>query len=161
MSPTSPGLISLAPVLEALRAQDVERAAELAEAALARGADHALLLNLRAWRAERAGRYDAALIDPQRARRLAPRDIPTLNALGLCLANLQRPAEALEAFDAAIALDPNFAPAHFNRGWVSEEAGELDRARSSFEAAARLNPRDPNPQARLAGLAARASDWKT
>jgi tetratricopeptide (TPR) repeat protein len=149
----------LAPVLDALRAQDIERAADLAEAALRTGAEHALMLNLRAWRAERAGRYDAALTDLQRARRLAPRDIPTLNALGLCLANLQRLDEAVEAFEAAIAHDPAFAPAHFNRGWVSEELGEVDRARSSFEAAARLNPRDPTPPARLAGLAARAGDW--
>jgi tetratricopeptide (TPR) repeat protein len=147
--------------MDALRAQNIERAADLAEAALRGGAQHALLFNLRAWRAERSGRYDAALADLQRARGLAPGDIPTLNALGLCLANLQRPGEALEAFDAAIAIDPAFAPAHFNRGWVSEELGELDRARSSFEAAARLNPRDPAPQSRLAGLAARASDWKT
>ncbi|MDB5481372.1 MAG: sulfotransferase family protein [Caulobacteraceae bacterium] len=156
MTSQPPGL-SL--VMDALRAQDIERAADLAEAALRGGAQHALLFNLRAWRAERSGRYDAALVDLQRARRLAPGDIPTLNALGLCLANLQRPTEALETFDAAIALDPAFAPAHFNRGWVSEEVGELDQARSSFEAAARLNPADPLPHARLAGLAARASDW--
>ncbi len=149
----------LALVLDALRAQDVERAADLAEAALRAGDAHALLLNLRAWRAERAGHYDAALVDLQRARRLAPRDVPTLNALGLCLANLQRLAEAVEAFEAAIACDPAFAPAHFNRGWASEELGELDRARSSFETAAKLNARDPTPVARLAELAARASDW--
>jgi len=149
----------LTPVMEALRAQNIERAADLAEAALRGGAQHALLFNLRAWRAERAGRYDVALADLQRARRLAPGDVPTLNALGLCLANLQRPAEAIEAFDSAIAVDPTFAPAHFNRGWVSEEVGELDQARSSFQTAVRLNPRDPLPHARLAGLAARASDW--
>jgi Tfp pilus assembly protein PilF len=149
----------MAPVVEALRAQNIERAVDLAEAALRGGARNALLLNLRAWRAERAGRYDAALVDLQDARRLAPADIPTLNALGLCLANLQRHAEAIEAFEAVIALDPAFAPAHFNRGWVSEEVGELDRARSSFETAVRLNPRDPAPLARLAALAARASDW--
>ena len=145
--------------MDALRAQNIERAVDLAEAALRNGAEHALLLNLRAWRAERAGRYDAALVDLQHARRLAPRDVPTLNALGLCLANLQRLAEAVEAFEAAIAHDPAFAPAHFNRGWVSEELGEPDRARSSFETAAKLNPRDPTPVARLAELAARASDW--
>jgi tetratricopeptide (TPR) repeat protein len=151
----------MAPIVEALRAQNIERAAELAEAALRGGTLNALLLNLRAWRAERAGRYDAALADLQQARRLAPADISTLNALGLCLANLHRHAEALEAFEAVIALDAAFAPAHFNRGWVSEELGELDLARSSFETAARLNPRDPLPAARLAALAARASDWPT
>jgi Tfp pilus assembly protein PilF len=146
--------------MDALRAQNIERAADLAEAALRGGAQHALLFNLRAWRHEQVGRYDAALADLQRARRLSPSDVPTLNALGLCLANLQRLAEAVEAFEAAMAHDPSFAPAHFNRGWVSEELGELDRARSSFEAAGKLNPRDPLPVARLAGLAARASDWR-
>lgn len=111
----------LSRVTDALRAQDIELAADVAEAALAKGIEHPLLLNLRAWRAERAGRYDAALPDLQRARSLAPGDVPTLNALGLCLANLHRHAEALEAFDAAIAAAPQFAPGHFNRAWVSEE----------------------------------------
>ena len=153
--------VDLAGVMDALRAQDVERAADQAQAALARGVRHPLLLNLRAWRAEREGRYDAALADLSEARDLAPTDIPTLNALGLCLANLHRPAEALEAFDAALAVNAAFAPAHFNRGWVSEEVGELDQARASFQAAADLNPGDPTPIARLAGLAARRAEWTT
>ena len=152
---------ALGPVMDALRAQTIERAVDLAEAALARGEEHPLFLNLRAWRAETAGRLDAALADLQRARVLAPADVPTLNALGLCLANLQRPFEALEAFAAALAVNPDFGPAHFNRGWVSEDVGELDDARASFEAAARIEPRDPTPVARLAALAARAADWPT
>ena len=150
---------AMAAVLEALRAQNIERAADLAQAALARGESSALFLNLRAWRAESKGDYQAALDDLQTARALAPEDISTLNALGLCLANLQRHAEALEPLAAAIALKPDFAPAHFNRGWVSEELGELDQARAGFEAAMRLNARDPTPIARLAALAARAADW--
>jgi len=151
---------ALEPVMAALRAQDLDRAADLAQAALARGVEAALLLNLRAWRHEKAGRYDEALTDLLRARQLAPDDLSTLNALGLCLANLQRLPEAVEAFDTAIRVNPAFAPAHFNRGWVSEELGELDQARASFETAARVEPRDPNPLARLAALSARASDWQ-
>ncbi len=148
-------------VMAAIRGQQFDLAVDLAETALLGGAEHPLLLNLRAWRAEQAGRYGAALADLQRARVLAPGDVPTLNALGLCLANLNRQAEAIEAFASAIAVNPQFGPAHFNIGWVCEDIGELDRARAGFQAAARLSPQDPTPLARLAGLAARASDWKT
>jgi len=40
-------------------------------------------LNLRAYRLEQDGRYLDALADLKHARALSPRDVPTLNALGL------------------------------------------------------------------------------
>jgi tetratricopeptide (TPR) repeat protein len=146
-------------VVAAIRAPDLDRAVRLAETALAEGREHALLLNLRAWRLERDGRYLEALADLNQARALSPRDVPTLNALGLCLAHLDRTAEAVEAFEAAIAVDPDFAPSHFNRGWASEALGHLDQARSSLERAQALNPDDPASLAHLASLAARRADW--
>jgi tetratricopeptide (TPR) repeat protein len=146
-------------VAAAIRAPDLDRAIRLAETALAEGREHALLLNLRAYRLERDGRYLDALADLKQARALSPRDVPTLNALGLCLARLDRSAEAVEAFEAAIAADPSFAPAHFNRGWASEALGDLDQARASLERAQALNPNDPAPLAHLASLAARRADW--
>jgi Tfp pilus assembly protein PilF len=146
-------------VAAAIRAPDLDRAVRLAETALAEGREHSLLLNLRAWRLERDGRYLDALADLRQARALSPRDVPTLNALGLCLAHLNRTAEAVEAFEAAVAADPDFAPAHFNRGWTSEALGDLDQAHASFERAQALNPNDPAPLAHLASLAARRADW--
>ena len=89
-------------VAAAIRAPDLERAVRLAETALAEGREHALLLNLRAYRLEQDGRYLDALADLKHARALSPRDVPTLNALGLCLARLDRTPEAVEAFEAAI-----------------------------------------------------------
>jgi tetratricopeptide (TPR) repeat protein len=146
-------------VAAAIRAPDLERAVRLAETALAEGREHALLLNLRAYRLEQDGRYLDALADLKHARALSPRDVPTLNALGLCLARLDRTPEAVEAFEAAIGVDPNFAPAHFNRGWASETLGDLDQARRSLERAHALNPNDPAAPAHLASLAARRADW--
>ena len=146
-------------VVAAIRAPDLDRAVRLAETALAEGREHALLLNLRAWRLEQDGRYLDALGDLKHARALSPRDVPTLNALGLCLARLDRTAEAVEAFEAAIGVDPDFAPAHFNLGWASEALGDMDQARSSLERAQALNPNDPAPLAHLASLAARRADW--
>jgi tetratricopeptide (TPR) repeat protein len=146
-------------VVAAIRAPDLDRAVRLAETALAEGREHALLLNLRAYRLEQDGLYLDALGDLKHARALSPRDVPTLNALGLCLARLDRTAEAVEAFEAAVAVDPDFAPAHFNRGWASETLGDLDQARASLERARALSPNDPAPLAHLASLAVRRADW--
>jgi len=142
-----------------VRAPDLERALELAERALDSGVEHALLLNLRAYRLEQGGRDLEALANLERARALAPTDVPTLNALGLCLARLDRPAEAVEAFEAAAASDPAFAPAQFNLGWAAEQAGDLDKAKAAFQRAQALTPGEPAPLARLAAIAARAGDY--
>ena len=146
-------------VAAAIRAPDLDRAVRLAETALADGREHPLLLNLRAFRLEQDGRFLDALADLKHARALAPHDVPTLNALGLCLARLDRMGEATEAFGAATAADPNFAPAHFNLGWASEAAGDLDQARRSLETAHTLIPGEAAPLAHLASLAARRADW--
>jgi len=131
----------------------------LATAALERGVEHPLFLNLRALGFEREQRYAEALGDLQRAHVLAPGDVSTLNALGLCFANIERPAEAIEAYDAGIAIKPDFAPLHFNRGWAFEMLGSLDEARASYERAQALAPHDATATAHLAALAARRGDW--
>ena len=53
---------------------------------------------------------------------------------------------------------PEFAPAHFNMGWASEELGELDAARESWKRAHTIDPANPEPLARLALLAARLGE---
>jgi tetratricopeptide (TPR) repeat protein len=148
-------------VAAAVRAPDLDRAIDLAEQALAGGVEHALLLNLIAYRLEQQGRLPEALARLERARVLAPADVPTLNALGLCLARLDRVTEAMEAFETAATADPNFAPAHFNLGWTAEQAGDIGKAKAAFERAQALTPGDPAPHSRLAYLAARAGDWAT
>ena len=150
------------PVVEqvslAVRAGDLESAINQAEAALARGVEHPLLLNLRAYRLEGQGRLTEALAALERARELAPGDPSVLNALGLCLARLDRMAPALQAFDAAVAIQPGFVQAHANKGRAYEALGLLDKAAESFGEAARLAPDAPDPVVALAGLAARRGD---
>jgi len=138
---------------------DLPRAITLAREALAKGVVHPLLLNLRAYWLESQGRNREALGDLQAAHSLAPKDAMVLNALGLCLAKLERPFEAANAFEEAAALKPNFASAHFNHGWASEAAGELAAAARSFETAFRLEPR-AEPLGRLAWLATRRAAWR-
>ena len=145
----------LADVEQAVRASDLSRAIALARQALADGVEHPLLLNLRAMDFEQKGQLDAALADLERARTLAPDDWGLANALGLCLAQLDRMAEATLAFDEAVALQPGFVQAHFNRGWALENGGELVEARRSFEQAIALKPDYADALAKLALLAAR------
>ncbi len=145
-------------VAMALREGDMARASELAIAALAAGDEHPAFLNLRALRLEESGRLDDALADLERARILAPGDHSIPNAIGLCLARMNRMAEAVAAFDASIAMAPTFAPAHFNRGWALEPSGDLTAARAAYERAAELEPRHAEAWAHLAQLAARRGD---
>lgn len=64
------------------------------------------------------------------------------NRVGLCLAMLDRPDEALAAFDEALGLNPSYAEAHLNRGIVLTETGRHGEAQEAFDEASRLDTRD-------------------
>ena len=147
-------------VQQAAEAQDFGRAIALARQALESGIEEAMLLNLRAYWHEIEGRDAESLADLQWAQRLAPGEVPVLNALGLAYARLGRMREAIQSFDSVIVRMPDFAPAHFNKGWTSEDIGELDTARECYERAGELTPMAPDPAARLAALAARLGEWE-
>ena len=139
----------------ALGSGDQAAAQRLAVEALASGDEHPLLLNLRALDHEAHERWDAAIADLRRAQTLAPQDAAVANALGLCLARQDRMAEAVAAFDQAVAIDPGFAPAHFNRGWALEPLGDLAQARRAYERAIEIEPGNAPALANLATLDAR------
>jgi len=143
----------------AMQVGDVARAMSLARDALAAGAVHPDLLNLRAFWFESQGRDAEAFADLQRASILAPDSIAIRYALGLAHAKAGRRQEAIACFDAVIARDPNFGPAHFNKGWACEAQGDLHAARDSYARAHELTPSNAEPLAGLAALAVRAGDW--
>ncbi|HEX3665779.1 MAG TPA: sulfotransferase [Rhizomicrobium sp.] len=116
------------------------------------------MLNLRAFWHEQHGRPADALEDLARARSLAPDDALISNAFGLCLVRLNRFRDARTAFQEATRQQPDFAPAHFNLGWVSEDLGLLEDAREAFLRVELLDPGAADPPARLAYLAARTAD---
>jgi len=64
------------------------------------------------------------------------------NLLALCLALVERPLEALAAFDRAIALNPRYVEAHLNRAVLLAALGRDDEAQDSFESAHRLGGPD-------------------
>ena len=154
----SPLAQALEAVTAALRAKDVPRAKRLSSEALTRRLEHPLFLNLRALDHEEAGRFEQALTDLRRAHVLSPKDFAILNGCGLCLARMDRPEEALQCYDQALALNADFEPGWFNRGWVLERLGEIAKAADSYLKTVALNPSHTLAWATLAHLAARRGD---
>jgi tetratricopeptide (TPR) repeat protein len=64
------------------------------------------------------------------------------NLLGLCLALINRPEEALASFDAALKLNPRYVEAHLNRAVLLNDTGRSEEARSAFEMAEQLGKPD-------------------
>ena len=139
----------------AMRRQDMQRAMELARQALDSGLSHPVLFNLRAYWHETGGRFEDACADLERACRLTPRDPVILNALGRCLSGASRHYEAIAACEQALAENPNFAMAYFNKGLAHEQLGELAAADFAYRNTLRIDPMITDALARLAGLVAR------
>lgn len=143
----------------AVRRAAIPEATALAREGLDAGIVHPLLLHLRAEWLSGEGRYAEALDDLEKAKALAPRDPWVANAVGECLVKDDRFADAVAAFDAALAIWPGYPLAHYNRGFALEILGELKMAEESYLRAGTLDVKFADPFARLAGLAARNNDW--
>jgi tetratricopeptide (TPR) repeat protein len=141
---------TLRAVYQAAQGGDHDRAGLLADAALADGLEHSLLLNLAALKMERHGRSSEALRLLERAVEIAPGDVGSRNALGLCLLGLERPAEALEQFQALLGMDDSLPYVHASRGRALLALGEVTEAEASYRRALEI---DANQCVALAGLA--------
>ena len=141
-----------------LRSYGVPQAARLALQAIEAGVEHPSLLNLAASARHGESRFEEAVDVLKRARSLAPKDANVLNSLGICLKALGRPEAALEAYAAALKIDPGLAGAHFNRGALLESLNNVTAARSAYERAAGLDSNYVEPLAGLAWLDAQAGD---
>ena len=160
--PGSEALASTISAVEAaLWASDMPRAMRLSEEAVGAGVVHPTLLSLTALKRMQAGDNAGALPLLLRAREMTPQHVDLLNALGTCLNRLDRPREAVEAFDAALMLAPGDQRLHLGRALGLEDLSELDAARASFEQALALDPSASVALSRLAVLAVQRGDAKT
>ena len=66
-----------------------------------------------------------------------------LNDLGNTLSDRRDFAAAIDAYQKAIALMPNFAAAYSNLGAALRDAGRLDESLAAHRRAVELNPRSP------------------
>lgn len=69
-----------------------------------------------------------------------PRNFDALHMSGLIAARAQNPARAADLIGKAIAVNPNFAPAHSNLGAALKTLQRLDEAVASYERAIALAP---------------------
>jgi tetratricopeptide (TPR) repeat protein len=145
-------------VTRAARAGDDDLARRLAREALNQGMAHPELLKLRAQTYEEQAQYDLALADLRRAHDMAPNDVTVLNAYGVCLARKGALEGALQCYDQALKLQPDFHPAWFNRGWVLERFGELTQAAEAYARTIELAPGHSHAWANLSNLALRRGD---
>jgi tetratricopeptide (TPR) repeat protein len=129
------------------------QAAALAEAARAQGLEHPLLYNVLALKLESEGRLLEAETLLQSAVRLAPADVASRNALGLCLLRLERPDEALVQFESALARESRLPFIHANRGAALFAVRRVGDAQASFERALALDERQGVALAGLANIA--------
>jgi predicted TPR repeat methyltransferase len=87
-----------------------------------------------------------------RARALDARDPLIHYRLGLAYSDAQQPHDALAAYDAALALAPEHARAHNNRGTCLELLGRTDEAEQAFRTALEHDPRLVQPYLNLGHL---------
>src|SRR5215469_11405562 len=123
---------SLSAVEAALWASDLKKAMQLSDEAVSRGAAHPTFLGLAGLKRLHEGDNQNALPLLQRAREQTPRHVDLLYALGECYARLDRPREAVEAFDAGLAVTPE-PRLYFARALALEDLRELDAARQALE----------------------------
>jgi len=89
-----------------------------------------------------AGRYPEAIAAYQAVLRRDPRNVNAMSHLGYIVALGGHADAALETFDKALAIDPNYPPAHFFRGQVLAEAkGDYAGAARAWERFLVLVPR--------------------
>ncbi len=86
------------------------------------------------------GQFQQGIDLAKRASALGEPQARVHNLIGKAHERLKQFAEAARAYDAAIALDPNFAEAHGNRANLAAQAGLPEEALKSFDRALALDP---------------------
>ena len=84
--------------------------------------------------------YDRALEKYQEALDESPDHIHALRGKARSLLQLQYFEKAREAFDAAVAMEPEFGPTYANRGILLDRMGLHREALADYRAALRLDP---------------------
>ena len=86
------------------------------------------------------GEYQRALRKYDEALREDPEHLFALRGRARSLMQLERPDEALAAFDAAIALAPEFGATYANRGILHDRSGRYRKAIEDYTRALALDP---------------------
>jgi tetratricopeptide (TPR) repeat protein len=100
----------------------------------------------------RAGRFEEAIANLQKALQADPNDFETWTYLGAARARMGEHDLSRQAFGKAVQIDPQSAKARYNLGQAHQMAGDIEAARVCFEAAVKLAPDYVQAQEALAKL---------
>jgi tetratricopeptide (TPR) repeat protein len=143
---------------QALAQGEIERAAIVAEVALAAGESDPMVLNLAAWRREEAGDYAGAHRLLEQALALSPGDVLVLGAIGAVLRKEYRLDEALAVLDRVVAAEPAHSAAWLERGYTLEALRSEAAAIESYKRALAVDPALVPALGKLADIAARKGE---
>lgn len=99
-----------------------------------------------------AGRLSEAVAAYWRTLASAPGEPAVWSNLGVALTALDRLGDALQAFEVAASLNPDFAPAYSGKGAVERELLRLNSAHASFQRALEIEPAYAEARCNLAVL---------
>jgi tetratricopeptide (TPR) repeat protein len=91
------------------------------------------------------GKADAGIASMEQAANLEPTNIQVLQALTQMYMRANRPADAERVAKRATTFNTNSKEAYENYGFVLAAQKKFDEARTQFEVAAKLDPKDPHP----------------
>ena len=94
----------------------------------------------------------------QQALAISPRHASGLYLMAIIAGEAGRPAEALRFLDQLVAVVPNAAEAHGNRGIALMSLERLDEAEQAFRRSIELDPRRPEPWYALGALKTQRDD---
>jgi len=123
-------------LLESGEVDAAERAAREALRLSPDGDEHALLAQVHLKRRK----WKEAVETAERGLQTSPEHPGCANVRAVALANLGRSEEAMAGVQDMLAIDPDDAYAHANRGWLLLRQARPDEAMLSFQAALRLDP---------------------
>lgn len=146
---------TLTDIETALGANDIARAAELAEAALARGELDPLLLNLAAWKREELRDFPGAQTLLEQALELAPGDPHVRVGLGAVLRKQGQTEDAINLLRGVAQQYPNISAAWLELGYALDASGVFDAALAQYGKASELDPHLAAPVGMMASLLAR------
>ena len=124
----------------ALQTQNFERAASIAETALAGGQSHETLYRLAALHRQQLGDLVGAADLLLEAVQLSPNDPAILTAAADALRQVGRLQHSMMLFDDALARDQGMVAAWYGRALALEAAGSLEEARQSYQRVTELAP---------------------
>jgi tetratricopeptide (TPR) repeat protein len=99
-----------------------------------------------------AGDCQSAVAEYEAVVQMRPQHRDAHTNLGICLAQLNRVAEADAAFHRALAIDPQYARGYTNLGALALLTGQPERARDMYLRALDIEPRNALAIMQLAGL---------